>query len=79
MILCTGYRPAISYLGISFETDADGWMLRRSEDSQQVKDHPGLYLVGRFYRGLGPLHNIRREAQIAVREIAAHLDGASRR
>ncbi|MBL8131807.1 MAG: NAD(P)/FAD-dependent oxidoreductase [Anaerolineae bacterium] len=79
VILCTGYRPAISYLDLSFETDADGWMLRRSEDSQQIKDRPGLYLVGRFYRGLGPLHNIRREAQIAVREIARHLDGAGRR
>ncbi|MBK8020581.1 MAG: NAD(P)/FAD-dependent oxidoreductase [Chloroflexi bacterium] len=73
VILCTGYRPAIDYLDVPYETDADGWMVRRSEDSQQVKDYPGLYLVGRFYRGLGPLHNIRREARIAVDEISSYL------
>lgn len=73
VIMCTGYRPVLDYLDIPFETDREGWMLREAEDSQAVKGYPGLFLVGRFYRGLGPLHNIREEAQIAVREIGAHL------
>ena len=73
VIFCTGYRPAVDYLDIPYEEDETGWMVRRSPDSQQVKDQPGLYLVGRYYRGLGPLHNIRQEARTAVREIAQHL------
>ncbi len=73
VIFCTGYRPAVGYLDIVYETDEAGWMVRRSPDSQQVRDHPGLYLVGRYYRGLGPLHNIRHEARIAVREIKSYL------
>jgi cation diffusion facilitator CzcD-associated flavoprotein CzcO len=73
VIFCTGYRPAVEYLDIAYEEDEAGWMVRRSPDSQQVKDHPGLYLVGRYYRGLGPLHNIRQEARTAVREIAQYL------
>jgi len=73
VIFCTGYRPAVEYLAIDYATDAAGWMERRSADSQQIAGYPGLYLVGRNYRGLGPLYNVRREAQIAVREIAAYL------
>jgi len=73
VILSTGYRPAIDYLDFKYETDSDGWPLRISDEIEggwtEVKDHPGLYLVGRFYRGLGPLNNIRREARTAVMEI----------
>lgn len=73
VILCTGYQPATGYLAVALEVDAAGWPVRRSDDSQQIKGCPGLYLVGRNYRGLGPLYNIRQEARIAVREIAAYL------
>ncbi|MFQ3566046.1 MAG: NAD(P)/FAD-dependent oxidoreductase [Aggregatilineales bacterium] len=77
LILSTGYRPAIGYLDIDYETDVDGWPRRISDDIEggltQVLGYPGLYLVGRFYRGLGPLNNIRREAATAVREIEAYL------
>ncbi len=73
VIMCTGYRPVLDYLAIDYATDADGWMIRAADDSQAVQGHAGLYLVGRFYRGLGPLYNIRQEAQIAVREIGAYL------
>ncbi len=73
VILCTGYRPAIDYLDFPFSADRDGWITRRADDSQQISDRPGLFLVGRFYRGLGPLYNIRQEARIAVQEIAIHL------
>lgn len=77
LILSTGYRPAISYLDIAYEVDQDGWPKRISEDieggSTQVLNYPGLHLVGRFYRGLGPLRNIRVEAKTAVRELLSHL------
>ncbi len=77
LILSTGYRPAIGYLDIDYEVDIDGWPRRISDDIEggqtQVLGYPGLYLVGRFYRGLGPLNNIRREAATAVREIQAYL------
>lgn len=73
VIMCTGYRPAIDYLDFPFEVDKDGWMVRRSEDSQQAAGYPGLYVIGRFYRGLGPLYNMRQEAEVAIREIAECL------
>jgi indole-3-pyruvate monooxygenase len=78
VILSTGYRPAIDYLDIPFETDVDGWPRRTTDDiedgSTEVLGYPGLYLVGRFYRGLGPLHNIRHEARSAVQEIQQRLE-----
>ncbi len=77
VILSTGYRPALDYLDIQYETDADGWPRRVSDDVEggltQVLNYPGLYMVGRFYRGLGPLHNIRHEARTAVNEIRGRL------
>jgi cation diffusion facilitator CzcD-associated flavoprotein CzcO len=77
VILSTGYRPAIDYLDFDYETDIDGWPVRISSAIEggwtEVKDHPGLYLVGRYYRGLGPLNNIRNEARTAVREIRNRL------
>lgn len=77
VILSTGYRPAIDYLDILYEPDVDGWPRRTTDDieggSTEVLGYPGLHLVGRFYRGLGPLHNIRREAYTAVREIQERL------
>lgn len=77
VILSTGYRPAINYLDFPYETDADGWPRRITDDieggSTEVLGYPGLHLVGRFYRGLGPLHNIRSEARTAVSEIQQRL------
>lgn len=74
-ILSTGYRPAIDYLDFPYTTDADGWPVRVSTEVEggltAVAGVTGLYLVGRFYRGLGPLNNIRHEAASAVREIQA--------
>jgi hypothetical protein len=73
VILCTGYRPAISYLDFPYQVDRDGWLMRTSaniEDSvTEVAGYAGLYQVGRYYRGLGPLHNIRAEAKDAVERI----------
>lgn len=77
-ILSTGYRPAIDYLDFPYETDTDGWPVRVSRNveggSPAVAGYAGLYLVGRFYRGLGPLNNIRHEARWAVEAIAHQRD-----
>lgn len=75
VILCTGYRPAIGYLDFPYEVDRDGWLKRISDDIEdsvtEVAGYPGLYQVGRYYRGLGPLHNIRAEAKDAALRIQA--------
>lgn len=77
VIMATGYRPEFRYLQIEYETDAQGYPLRADDlnegGSTEVLGHPGLYMVGRYYRGLGPLHNIRSEARTAVGEIRARL------
>jgi cation diffusion facilitator CzcD-associated flavoprotein CzcO len=77
VILSTGYCPAIGYLDFPFEVDPNGWPRRISDSVEggetQVLGYPGLYLVGRYYRGLGPLHNIRHEAETAVHEIRQRL------
>jgi putative flavoprotein involved in K+ transport len=86
IIFGTGYRPTLSYLEIPYRVDKDGWPLREGDDGSQaflessataVAGYPGLYLVGRYYRGLGPLHNIRRESADAARQIAARLAALS--
>lgn len=75
LILATGYRPALQYLDIPYDIDANGWPLRDLSNGPgyELLGYPGLYLVGVFYKGMGPLHNINAEAQIAVKEITAYL------
>ena len=53
VIMCTGYRPVLDYLDIDYETDRDGWMLRSDPRGTEIAGYPGLFLVGRYYRGLG--------------------------
>lgn len=71
VLVATGYRPVVDYLDIPFETDVDGWPVR--DEGQQVAGAPGLYIVGRFYQGLGPLWNMKVEAKVAVPQIQARL------
>jgi putative flavoprotein involved in K+ transport len=71
VILATGYRPVVNYLDFPFETDKDGWPVRG--EGQEAAGYPGLYLVGRFYQGLGPLYNAKREAETAVQQIQSRL------
>lgn len=71
LILATGYRPALGYLDITYETDRDGWPVR--DDGQEVAGYPGLYIVGRFYQGQGPVMNFIEEAQITARQLQARL------
>lgn len=75
VIMCTGYRPVLDYLDISYETDKEGWPLRSDPRGTEIAGYPGLYLVGRYYRGLGPLNNIRHEARVTVGAIRARLRG----
>jgi putative flavoprotein involved in K+ transport len=74
VIMATGYRPVLNYLDLAFSTDAQGWPLREDEESTQLRGYPGLYLVGRYYRGFGAFYNMKVEAPIAVRLIQARLD-----
>ncbi|MDZ4763261.1 MAG: NAD(P)/FAD-dependent oxidoreductase [Chloroflexota bacterium] len=82
VILGTGYRPAIQYLDFPYTVDKDGWLKRTSDEITDsvtaVAGYAGLYLVGRYYRGLGPLHNIRAEAHDAVTRIAAAWETQTR-
>jgi cation diffusion facilitator CzcD-associated flavoprotein CzcO len=76
VLLATGYRPVLDYLDIDFDTDDQGWPLRATEsdiDNTQLRGYPGLYLVGRYYRGLGAFYNIRQEARQMAREVSAYL------
>lgn len=73
VIMCTGYRPVLDYLDIPFDTDSDGWPLRSDPAGTEIAGYPGLYLVGRYYRGLGPLYNIREEARTTISAIQARL------
>lgn len=74
IIMSTGYNPAVQYLDITFARDPEGWMIRAVDpifgaEGMQVDGYNGLYLVGRFYRGYGALHNFRHEARIAAQQI----------
>lgn len=76
VIFATGYRPALQYLDIEFQSDDHGWPLRDIDgDSQStaILGHPGLFLVGRDYRGLGALYNIKQEAKKAAGQVASYL------
>lgn len=53
-----------------------GWPLRDTSvhpNGRQVLGHPGLYLVGVFYKGKGAMFNMNVEAQIAAEQIKAYL------
>ncbi len=73
VILGTGYRPVIDFLDFPYQMDEDGWHLQIDKQTYQVEGCPGLYLVGWYYRGLGPLHNIRHEARTVVQQIRRTL------
>lgn len=53
-----------------------GWPLRdvsEHPNGRGVLGHPGLYLVGVFYKGRGAFYNMRAEARIAAEQIGAQL------
>jgi cation diffusion facilitator CzcD-associated flavoprotein CzcO len=75
LILATGYRPALRYLDIVYETDRDGLPQRELDGGPgyEVKGYPGLYVVGVFYQGKGAMFNFNVEARITARQIARRL------
>lgn len=66
VIFGTGYRPVLDFLDFPYQLDDDGWHIRIDPATYQVVGYASLYLVGWFYRGLGPLYNIRQEAKTVV-------------
>lgn len=53
-----------------------GWPLRDTSahpNGRQVLGHPGLYLVGVFYKGRGAFYNMTVEARIAAEQIREYL------
>lgn len=79
VIMCTGYRPVLDYLDLEYDIDKDGWPQRSHPAGTEIAEYPGLFLVGRYYRGLGPLHNIRREARVTADAIHARRRGETTR
>lgn len=76
VIFATGYRPALSYLDVEYQRDPQEWPLRDTDadaKSTALRGYDGLYLVGRYYRGLGAFYNIRQEAKKAAGQIRAYL------
>ncbi len=69
VIFGTGYRPVLDYLDFPYELDDVGWHIRLDPTTYAVAGQQALYLVGWFYRGLGPLYNIRQEAKAVVSTI----------
>ena len=61
VILATGYRAAIEWLGAYSERDNCGFAKRR--DRVQSLGHPGLYFIGHNYDGRGGLYNIAIDAK----------------
>jgi hypothetical protein len=72
VIMATGYKAVVDFLDIPFEMDKDGWPVR--DEGQEVAGYPGLYIVGRFYQGLGPLYNMKTEARTTVEQIRRRVD-----
>ena len=68
IILATGYRAAIEWMGDYGARDECGFAHRR--DRVRSGDHPDLYYVGHNYDGRGGLYNIRIDARRIARLIA---------
>ena len=76
VILATGYRAALGFLGDGIRLDACGFASRR--DHVVSADRDRLYFVGHNYGIRGGLYNIARDARIAARKISAARGGTSR-
>ena len=68
VMLATGYRGAIEWMGAYGDRDGCGFADRR--DRVRSANYPDLYFVGHNYDGRGGLYNIRIDANRAARLIA---------
>ncbi len=73
VILATGYRPALDFLGEQITRDVRGFPMRAPDGVSSV-DLPDLYFVGYTYSIAGTLNLIRKEAPVTARRIAANAE-----
>ncbi len=71
VILATGYRSAIGWMGEYGGRDECGFALRKGR--VQSAAHPDLFFVGHNYDGRGGLYNIRIDAKRIGRQVAKNL------
>jgi hypothetical protein len=69
VLLATGFRAAIGFLGPLVRTDERGFGMRR--DRVISTDQPNLFFVGHNYDATGGLTNIRQDAPLAAEAIKA--------
>jgi indole-3-pyruvate monooxygenase len=67
VILATGFRPALGFLGEVIHRDECGFAMRRG--LVESADHRDLFFVGHNYDLRGGLFNISRDARLASRGI----------
>lgn len=67
VLLATGFRAALGFLGPLVQTDERGFGRRR--DRVVSLDQPNLFFVGHNYDATGGLTNIRRDAPLAAQAV----------
>jgi hypothetical protein len=67
VLLATGFRAALGFLGPLVRADDKGFAMRR--DRIVSVDQPHLYFVGHNYDATGGITNIRRDAPLAAQAI----------
>jgi indole-3-pyruvate monooxygenase len=67
VLLATGFRAAMNFLGPLVRTDERGFGVRR--DRVVSIDQPNLFFVGHNYDATGGITNIRRDAPLAAEAI----------
>ena len=68
VILATGYRAAVGFLGNAIRLDGCGFARRRARVTSA--DRPDLYFVGHNYDTRGGLFNIARDARRAAQAVS---------
>jgi cation diffusion facilitator CzcD-associated flavoprotein CzcO len=71
VLLATGFRAAIGFLGEAVQMDSRGFGARR--DRVVSTDQPNLFFVGHNYDATGGITNIRRDAPLAAQEVKVAL------
>jgi cation diffusion facilitator CzcD-associated flavoprotein CzcO len=67
VLLATGFRAALGFLGPLVQTDEKGFGVRR--DRVISTDQPNLFFVGHNYDATGGLTNIRHDAPLAAEAV----------
>ncbi len=76
VIMATGFRAALEMLDGVIRRDGRGFA--RRSDRVTSADQPDLFFVGHEYDASGGLANIRRDAPLAARRVAARLSAMAR-